>query len=52
MLTLFMQKREERRKAKEPENVEEGPRVLEELEYGDEGADNKSDKFVTVSAAD
>ncbi|VDC07710.1 unnamed protein product [Peniophora sp. CBMAI 1063] len=52
MLTLFMQKREERRKAKEPEHLEEGPRALEELEYGEEGLDNKDDKFVTVTAAD
>lgn len=52
MLTLFMQKRDERRKAKELEHVEEGPRALEELEYGEEGIDGKDDKFVTVTAAD
>lgn len=52
MLTLFMQKREEHQKVKKPQHIEDGPRGLEELEYGDEGVDNKSDKFVTVTAAD
>ena len=54
MLTLFFQKRDERRSAKrQAEQVEEGTHTVPEaLEYGDEGVDSKDDKFVPVSVAD